>query len=105
MRELSKDWSLAMVPVSINKALLLGKEGRSGLIPAYSNADHLRESLEDLMEEYEVDMAISGHVHAYARTCNVYKERCISNDDGGTTHITLGMSNLPQICRWQQYCK
>ena len=35
-------------------------------------------------------MVISGHVHAYARTCNVYKEECISNDDGGTTYITMG---------------
>jgi hypothetical protein len=52
--------------------------------------EHLRESLEDIMEEYEVDLAVSGHVHAYARTCNVYKEECIGNDDGGTTHVTLG---------------
>ena len=53
-------------------------------------AEHLRESLESLLEEFEVDMVLSGHVHAYARTCNVYRERCISNADGGTTHVTLG---------------
>lgn len=45
------------------------------------------------MEEYEVDLAVSGHVHAYARTCNVYKEECIGNDDGGTTHVTLGATS------------
>ena len=53
-------------------------------------AEHLRESLESLLEDFEVDLVLSGHVHAYARTCNVYRERCISNADGGTTHVTLG---------------
>ena len=53
-------------------------------------AEHLRKSLEELLEEFEVDMVISGHVHAYARTCNLYKEECISDDDGGTTYITMG---------------
>lgn len=37
-----------------------------------------------------MDVVISGHVHAYARTCNVYKEECIKDKKGGTTHITLG---------------
>ena len=64
-------------------------------------AEHLRESLESLLEEFEVDLVLSGHVHAYARTCNVYRKRCISNADGGTTHVTLGehshCSNLPLV--------
>lgn len=49
------------------------------------------------MEEFEVDLVLGGHVHAYARTCNVYKERCIDNDDGGTTHITLGETFQPHV--------
>jgi hypothetical protein len=61
------------------------------------SAEHLRESLEELMEEYEVDLAVSGHVHAYARTCNVYNQECIGNDDGGTTHVTLGTPPPPNI--------
>lgn len=64
-------------------------------------AEHLRKSLEDLLEEFEVDLVLSGHVHAYARTCNVFKEHCIDNDDGGTTHITLGML-VPHLCRTYQ---
>ena len=53
---------------------------------------HLKESLEELFDEFKVDLVLSGHVHAYARTCNVYDERCIDREDGGMTHITLGMN-------------
>ena len=53
-------------------------------------ADHLRDFLEDLLEETEVDLVLSGHVHAYARTCNVFREECVREKWGGTTHITLG---------------
>ena len=53
-------------------------------------ADHLRDSLESLFNEFNVDLVLSGHVHSYARTCNVYNERCVDNLDKGTTHITLG---------------
>ena len=37
-----------------------------------------------------MDLVVSGHVHSYARTCNVYNEKCVDNLDKGTTHITLG---------------
>ena len=37
-----------------------------------------------------MDLVFSGHVHSYARTCNVLDERCVDMDEGGTTHITLG---------------
>ena len=26
----------------------------------------------------QVDLVLSGHVHAYARTCNVLDERCVA---------------------------
>ena len=37
-----------------------------------------------------MDLVLSGHVHAYARTCNVLDERCLDAADGGMTHFTLG---------------
>lgn len=53
-------------------------------------ADHLRGQLEGLFNEVEVDLVLSGHVHSYARTCNVLDERCVAMEEGGMTHITLG---------------
>ncbi len=38
----------------------------------------------------QVDLVLSGHVHAYARTCNVADERCVDPADGGMTHFTVG---------------
>ncbi len=55
-----------------------------------SAAEHLRASLESLFNQYNVDLVVSGHVHSYARTCNVYDEKCVDNLDKGTTHVTLG---------------
>ncbi|PSC73373.1 inactive purple acid phosphatase 2 [Micractinium conductrix] len=52
--------------------------------------DHLRDQLEDLFNEYQVDLVLSGHVHSYSRTCNVLKERCVPADEGGMTHIIVG---------------
>lgn len=53
-------------------------------------ADHLRDSLESLFNLYNVDLVLSGHVHSYARTCNVFNKKCVDNLDKGTTHVTLG---------------
>ena len=53
-------------------------------------ADHLRDSLESLFNHYNVDLVLSGHVHSYARTCNVFNEKCVDNLDKGTTHVTVG---------------
>ena len=53
-------------------------------------ADHLRNQLEDLFEHAKVDLVLSGHVHDYARTCNVLDKRCVHERDGGMSHITVG---------------
>lgn len=53
-------------------------------------AEHLRQQLEQTLNDFEVDLVLSGHVHSYARTCNVLDGNCIPLPDGGTTHITLG---------------
>lgn len=52
--------------------------------------DHLRAQLEGLLNEYQVDLVVSGHVHSYSRTCNVLDEECIPADQGGMTHIIAG---------------
>ena len=53
--------------------------------------DHLRGFLEPLLEAHGVDLYISGHVHAYARTCNVWRGgQCVPRSVGGTTHVLAG---------------
>jgi hypothetical protein len=42
--------------------------------------EHIRASLEPLLDEFGVDLAVSGHVHSYYRTCAVYDGACV---DGG----------------------
>lgn len=46
-------------------------------------AGHLRKQLEQLLNKHEVDLVLSGHVHSYARTCNVLGGKCIDMDQGG----------------------
>lgn len=48
---------------------------------------HLREALEDMFYQYQVDLALWGHYHSYERTCAVYRRQC---NPHGTTHITVG---------------
>lgn len=55
-----------------------------------SLAEHLRQSLESLYNRYNVDLVVSGHVHSYARTCNVYDEECTNVNKRGTTYVILG---------------
>lgn len=52
--------------------------------------EHLRQQLEKTLNKFQVDLVVSGHVHSYARTCNVLDKKCIPIVNGGTTHITLG---------------
>ncbi|KAL4448559.1 hypothetical protein ABPG75_005778 [Micractinium tetrahymenae] len=52
--------------------------------------DHLRAQLEGLLNDYQVDLVVSGHVHSYSRTCNVLDEECVPADEGGMTHIIAG---------------
>jgi hypothetical protein len=39
--------------------------------------EHLRASIEDLLQQHRVDLTVSGHVHSYFRTCPVFDEKCI----------------------------
>lgn len=49
-------------------------------------------AIEDTLERHEVDLVMSGHVHAWARTCNVNQYECIRNKAGGITHLTIGQA-------------
>jgi hypothetical protein len=65
--------------------------------PHKSNRDvgaHLRDSLEDLLIEYKVDMVLSGHVHSYYRSCSVNQEVC-SDDQTGIVHFVIGTGGHP----------
>jgi hypothetical protein len=65
--------------------------------PHKSNRDvgaHLRDSLEDLLIEYKVDMVLSGHVHSYYRSCSVNQEVC-SDDQTGVVHFVIGTGGHP----------
>jgi len=65
--------------------------------PLYNSADvpdnnrvgiAMRDQIEDLMYETDVDLVLSGHYHAYLRTCDgLYKSQC---NNGGPMHITVG---------------
>ncbi|OMO55862.1 hypothetical protein COLO4_35846 [Corchorus olitorius] len=37
-----------------------------------------RSSLQGLWEKYKVDIAFSGHVHNYERTCPIYRNQCVN---------------------------
>ncbi len=63
-------------------------------IPLYhSNSEHwkegelIRRSIEPLIMEYGVDIVLSGHVHAYERTYNIFND---SIHPCGPVHLTVG---------------
>ena len=48
----------------------------------------MRYEIEDLLYDHHVDLVLSGHYHAYLRSCDgLYQSRC---HVGGPTHITVG---------------
>ncbi|KXZ48140.1 hypothetical protein GPECTOR_30g236 [Gonium pectorale] len=54
--------------------------------------EHIRAALEPLLLEYDVDLTISGHVHAYVRSCSVAEFACAGERDPrvGIRHFTIG---------------
>ena len=52
---------------------------------------HIRQELEPLFHEYQVDIVIAGHYHSYERSCRVYQEHCVED---GTVHVTVGAAGF-----------
>lgn len=49
--------------------------------------EHLAASLEPLVDHYQVDLVLSGHVHSYARSCPLSEGACRGQ---GAVHLTVG---------------
>ena len=48
----------------------------------------MQDEIEDLLHEHRVDLVLSGHIHAYFRSCGgLYPNKC---NNGGPVHITVG---------------
>merc|ERR1711976_996432 len=52
----------------------------------------MQESLEPLLSQFKVDIALWGHSHLYTRTCAMYKFQCKQGGaaEGGITHFLIG---------------
>jgi hypothetical protein len=50
--------------------------------------DALQIFIEPLLHKYRVQLALWGHVHAYERSCPMYRSQCLTQ--GGTTHALIG---------------
>ena len=48
----------------------------------------MQAAIEDTLYLYKVDMVFSGQVHAYERSCRMYKCSCV---DDAPYYITIGM--------------
>ncbi|KAG2445750.1 hypothetical protein HXX76_000356 [Chlamydomonas incerta] len=42
--------------------------------------EHIRAAIEDLLLQYRVDLVLSGHVHAYYRSCSAADNKCVEED-------------------------
>jgi len=72
----------------------------AGHRPMYTSEDYpgdynvslgMQAAFEDLINQYQVDIAVWGHYHAYERTCAVYKQQCVTN---GTINIVVGTAGF-----------
>lgn len=69
--------------------------------PAYSEvttesgdnsvSDHLRQQLDDLLMKYRVNLMLTGHLHAYERSCPGYMGDC-RPDGTAPVHVVVGTS-------------
>ena len=59
----------------------------------YNMESYMRKYLEPLYQQYDVDLVISGHVHAYWRTCPLLNYTCVPN---GIVHVVDGMAGAYQ---------
>jgi len=57
-------------------------------------AVNMQAAFEPLLHQYEVDIMLTGHYHAYERTCPVYQQACCPAGEACTTHIVAGMAGI-----------
>jgi len=55
--------------------------------PMKTEGAPMQAAIEDTLYKYKVDVVFSGHVHAYERSCRVYKYQCVAD---GPYYITIG---------------
>ena len=64
-------------------------------------AQRLRDEIEPLLAEYQVDVVFAGHIHKYTRSCPVLKGTCVGyNSDGtakGPVHFVTGNAGAPGV--------
>lgn len=58
----------------------------------------MRESIEPLLQKYEVQLVMNGHYHQYERTCSVLEGKCVAS--GGAVHVTAGIGGLQHSADW-----
>jgi hypothetical protein len=68
-------------------------------------SEYLKESLEDLLLKYQVDVAFWGHVHNYERTCPLYNRQCRGdyNNPQAPVHFVIGMAGQSLSPDFPQY--
>ena len=62
----------------------------------YQVSLYIQQHLEPLFHRYSVDLSLTGHYHAYERTCAVYNQTCMT-DGTGTTHIVVGTAGFEYV--------
>jgi hypothetical protein len=86
------------VIAGFHRPLYIDDPDAAPLTGAADYAEALRQNLEPLFVEFEVDMTHSGHIHLYHRTCPVIKGRCVRKSSSGVkapVHVVAGNAGAP----------
>lgn len=73
---------------------------------AHAIGDHLQSELEPLFYKYKVNINLYAHIHAYERSCPMYKNTCVAD---GITNVLIGMAGIglstmsPSPASWSRY--
>ncbi len=62
----------------------------------YQVSLYFQAAMETLWAQYKIDMALTGHYHAYERTCSVFNQTCQEpgSNQWGITHIVVGTAGF-----------
>ncbi|EGG14718.1 hypothetical protein DFA_10978 [Cavenderia fasciculata] len=62
--------------------------------------DNLRETYEPLLIKYNVNLVLTGHIHAYERICGINNFTCASSDNDAPVHVLIGMAGCSWLGLW-----